>query len=84
MWKKIGMLINKISVPSTITLQKPHLLKPIVIELPIEVIVTTLDFLDTVDRILKDEVDEIDIIFITDPKEMTFSHYMARPKPMLC
>ena len=33
MWKKNNVLINKISVPSTITFQKPHLFKPSMIEL---------------------------------------------------
>ena len=34
-WKKKDLLINKISIPSTITIEKPHLFKPCMIELPI-------------------------------------------------
>ena len=78
------MLINKISVPSTITLQKPHLSKPIMIELPIAVRVTPLDFVDKFDRNMNYEVYEIDIFFISDLEDMTFSHYMVQPKSMLC
>ena len=84
MWKKNDMLINKISIPSTNTLQKPHLFQPIMIEIPIEVRVTPLGFLDTFDRNIKDEVDEIDILFISDLKDMAFSLYMAQRKSMLC
>ena len=73
MWKKTDVLISKISIPSTITLEKPHLFKPNMIELPIVVRVSTLDFLDTVvGSCKKDEVDEIVIIFISDLKYMTF------------
>ena len=47
------MLINKISVPSTITLEKPRLFKPSVIELPIAVRDSTIDFPDSEDFFLK-------------------------------
>ena len=30
------------------------------------------------------EVDEITITFISDLTDITFSHYMAQPKTMLC
>ena len=83
MWKKNDVLINKISILSTITLEKPHLFKPSMIELPIVIRVSPLDFLDTFDRNIKDEVDEIVMIFVSDLKDMTFSHYMAQPKSML-
>ena len=78
------MLINEISILSTITLEKPHLFKPCMIELPIVIRVSPLEFLDTVDRNINNEVDEINIIFISDLKDMTFSHYMTQPKSMLC
>ena len=84
MWKKNDVLINKISVPSTITLEKPHLFKSSMIEMPIVVKVSPLDFLDTFDRNINNEVDEIIIIIISDLKDITFSHYMAQPKSMLC
>ena len=74
MWKTNDMLENKIYVPSTITLQKPHFFKPIMIELPIKVRVTSLDFLDTFDRNINDKVYETDIMFISDFKAMTFPH----------
>ena len=44
------MLINKNSVRSTITLEKPHLFEPSMIELPIVVRVSPLDFLDKLDK----------------------------------
>ena len=84
MWKKNDVLINKISVPSTITLQKPYLFKPNLIELSIVVRVPPFDFPDTVDRsCINDEVDEINIIFISDLDNITFSHYMTQPKSMI-
>ena len=54
------------------------------VELPIVVRVSALDFLDTVDRNINDEDDEIDIVFIFDLKDMTFSLYMAQSKSTLC
>ena len=79
------MLINKISFPSTITLQKPYLFQPSLIELPRVVKVPPLGFLDTFNKsCINDEVDEINKIFISDLKDMTFSHYMAQSKSTLC
>ena len=43
MWEKHDALINMISVPSTITLEKPHLFKSGMIELPIVIILSPLD-----------------------------------------
>ena len=83
MRKKIGELINKISVPSTITLEKSHLFKPSMIELPIVVRVSPLDSVDTYGRNINNEVDEINIIFIPDLENIAFSHYMAQPKSRL-
>ena len=59
MCKKSDVLINKISVPSTITLEKPHLFKLSMIEVPIVIRVSPREFLDTFDRNIKNEVDEI-------------------------
>ena len=84
MWKKNDALINKISVPSTITLEKPYLFKSSMIELPIVVRISPLDFLNTFDRNINNEVDEIIIIFISDLKDNSFFHYMAQTKSMLC
>ena len=83
MWKKNDVLINKISVPSTITLEKPHLFKQNRIELPKIVRVEPFDFLDTFDRNIKNEVDEIKIIFISDHRHITFSHYMTKSKSII-
>ena len=77
------MLIKKISVPSTITLERPHLFKSSRIELPIVLRVSALEFLDTVDKNITEEVDKIDIIFIFDLNDITFSRYMTQPKSML-
>ena len=76
MWKKNDILINKISVPSTITLEKPPLFNPCMVELPIVTRASPLDFLDTFDRNINNEVDEINIIFISDLKDITFFQYM--------
>ena len=84
MWKKSDVLINKISFPSTITLEKPHLFKPSMIEVHIVIGVSPLEFLDTLGRNIKNEFDEIVIIFISDLKDMTFSRFMTQPRLMLC
>ena len=84
MWKRDDVIINKISVPSTITLEKPFLFKPRTIELPLVVRVSPIDFLNTFGRNINNENDEIDIIFTPDLNDMTFSHYLAQPKSMLC
>ena len=84
-WMNNGLVVKKISAPSTTTLQKAWLFKPSVIELPIVVRVSPLDFLYTFDRnCINDEVDEIAITFLSDLKDITFSHYMAEPKSTLC
>ena len=60
--EKNDVVLNKISVPSTITLQKQHLFKPCMIELPIVERVPSLDYLDTFGRnCISDKVDEIKI-----------------------
>ena len=84
MWKKNDVLKNKVSVPSAITLEKPHLYKSSMIELSIVVKVSPLDLLDTFDRNINNEVDEINLKFISDLKDVTFLHYMDQPKSMLC
>ena len=85
MWKKNDVLINKISVPSKITIQKPHLFKPTLIEVPIVERVPPFDFPDTFDRnCINDEVVGINIIFISYLEDIKFSHYMTQPKSMLC
>ena len=50
------------------------------IELPIAVRVSPTDFLDTFDKKINDEVDEINMIFISDLEDITFFHYMDQPK----
>ena len=84
MWKKSDLLINKVSVPNTILLEKARLFKRSMIELPVVVRVSTPDFLDTFDRIIINEVDEIKILFISDLKDITFFHYMDQPNSRLC
>ena len=84
MWKKNGLVVNKISVPSIFTREKPHLLKPSMTEILIVIRVSPLDFLDTFDKNRKYEVDEIVIIFLSELEDMPFSHFMAQPKPLLC
>ena len=70
--EKNDKLINKISIPSTITLEKPHLFQSSMIELPIVVRVSPLDFLSTIDGTINNEVDEKNIIFVFGLKDFTF------------
>ena len=84
MWKKKDVLINRISIRSTITLEKPYLFKSSMIELPIVVKVSPLDFLDTFDKNINNEVDEMNIFFISNLKDITFFHYMDQQKSILC
>ena len=49
------------------------------VELPIVIKVSPLDFLDTFGGNINLKVNEIDIIHTTDLKDMTFSHCMAQP-----
>ena len=85
-WKKNDMIIDKISIPRTITLQKTHVFKPRMFEIPIYVKVSEREFVDIVDRkcVYNKISDEIDIKFISKPKEMTLQHYMKQPRSMLC
>ena len=83
MWTRNNVLINRISVPSKITLEKPHLFESNMIQLPIVVRVSPLDFVDTFDGNINNEVDEMNIMFISDLKDLTFFHYMDEPKSML-
>ena len=80
------MIINKISFPRTITLQKRHMFKPDMFEIPIYVKVSERDFLNIVDRKCVYNIisDEIDILFISELEEMTLQHYMNQPRSMLC
>ena len=64
-------------------LEKPHLFKPCMIEIPIVTKLSTLDFLDTVDKKITEEVDETAIIFISDLDDIIISHYMTQPKSRL-
>ena len=84
MWKQNDVLVNKISIPSLITLYKPHLSKPCRIELPLAITVSPIDFLKTFDKNINNEADEIKIMFISDLKDTTFFHSMEQTKPMLC
>ena len=85
-WKKNDMIINKISVPHTITLRRTDMFKPVMFEIPIYVDVSKREFQDVVDRncIHNTISDEIDIIFISNLKETTLQHYMKQPRSILC
>ena len=80
------MIINKISIPRTITLRRTHMFKPDVFEMPIYVKVSERELLDIVDRNCGYNIvfDEIDIKFISKLKEITLQHYMEQPRSMLC
>ena len=83
LWKKNDVIINNTSVPSKITLEKPCSFKSSLIEMPIVVRVSPLEFLDTFDRNINNKVDEINILFVSALKDITFFHYMDQPKTML-
>ena len=85
-WKRDDMIINKISVPQTNTLQRTDMFKPILFEIPIYVRLSECKFLDIIDRNCVYNIisDEIDIIFISKLREMTLKHYMKQPRSMLC
>ena len=85
-WKKRDMIINKISIPRTITLRRTHMFKPDVFEIPIYVKVSEREFLDIVDKNCAYKIIsvEIDIIFISKLKELTLQHYMKQPRSILC
>ena len=80
------MIINKISIPRTITLRRTHMFKSDVFEVPIYVKVSEREFLDIVDRNCAYNIvsDEIGKIFISKFKEITLQHYMEQPRSMLC
>ena len=80
------MIIFKISIPRTITVQRTHMFKPDIFEIPICVNVSEHEFVDIVDRNCSYNIisDEIDIIFISKLKEMTLQHYMKQSRSMLC
>ena len=68
-----------------ITVKKPHLFESNMIELPIVFKVPAYLFLDQLDKeYVIDEVDEINIIFVYDLEDNSFTHYMIQPKSMLC
>ena len=59
--------------------------KPSMIELPIVLKVPAYDSLDQFDKeCILDEVDEINIIFVSHLEDVSFTHYMIQPKSMLC
>ena len=79
------MILNKISDPSVIKIRKPHLFEPNMIQLPIMLKILAYDCLDQFSKeCVNDEVDEIDIIFLSNLNDITFFHYMNQPKSMFC
>ena len=81
---KDEILINKISFPSTIKNRNPHLFEPNMIELPIKSKILAYDFLDQFNKeYVIGDVENNNIIFISDLNDITFFHYMDQPKSML-
>ena len=80
------MIISKISVLQTNTIQRTDMFKPIMFEIPIYVRLSECKFLDIIDRNCVYNIisDEIDIIFISEFKEMTLQSYIKQPRSMLC
>ena len=70
---KNDVLIKKFSIPSSITIEKPHVFKPSMVKLTIVIGVSPLDFLDSFDcSCINNEVDKIVLIFTSDLKYLTF------------
>ena len=84
-WKKNEMIVNKISIPCTITLQRTHMLQPDMFDKPLYVKVSKREFPDIVDRncVYNMISDEIDIKFISKFKEITLQNYMKQPRSRL-
>ena len=80
------MILNKISIPRRITLQRTHTFKLDMFEIPIYVEVSKREFQDIVDTncIYNIISDEIDIIFRSKFKEITLQNYIKQPRSMLC
>ena len=79
MCKNIGLVVNKISVPRVFTYHR------IMMRLTITRKKMACDYLNKYNQCcMINEIDEIVIIFTSGLKDMTFSHYMAQPKSMLC
>ena len=85
-WKRDDVMINKISVPQTNTLQRTDMFKPIMFEIPIYVRLSERKILDIIDKNCVYNIisDEIDIIFISEFKEMTLQSFIKQPRSMLC
>ena len=85
-WKTNDVIINKISVPCTITYIQTHIFKPIMEEIPFHVKLSLNEFQNMIDRGCKYNIttDEINIIFISKLEDITISHYVEQPRSMLC
>ena len=75
LWKKNIVIINKISVPSTIAIQRPHLFESYLIELPIVLKIPAYDFLDQFGKsCVLVKIEEINIMFISDLKDIIIAY----------
>ena len=84
-WKKNDIIISKSSIASIVKLRKPHLFEPNMIELPIMLKIPAYVFVDQFNKeCINDKIDEIIIIFKSNPNDITFLYYMNQPKSMLC
>ena len=79
MWMNNVLVVKKISVPSIITHHQKMM------RLTVTRKKTACDYFNKYNQdFVIGKFDEIDITFISDLKDKTFSHYMAQPKSMLC
>ena len=85
-WKKNDAIINKISVPCTITYIQTHMFKSIMEEIPFYVKVSLNEFQNMIDRgcVYNIITDEINVIFISKDKDITIPDYVEQPRSMLC
>ena len=85
MCKKNGFVIDKFSVLSTFSVESAIPNNPSMIELPIVLRVPAYYILDQFDKgCVLDEVNQIDIVIVSDLNDNSFTHYMIQPKSMLC
>ena len=84
-WKKNNMIINKLSLPISNTWYRRHFFKPEMFELSLYEKMTKSKFKDIINKncIYNEISDEIEIIFVSNYKDITLQKYITLPRSML-
>ena len=84
-WETIDSNKLNLSVPNEVSYGQ------ILHYFPINITESACEFLDRVvkgyfnhDELNIDQIEEVEILFISDLKDMTYTHYMEQPKSMIC